>query len=310
MKRRCSKAPGKVILFGEHFVVKGRPALGMGVTLYARVCVERGAGEIYSSSLGFIPRDSRHRALFEAAMKAMRERFDGIPPLNIEIQSEIPIASGMGSSAAVAVALVESTLSYLDIPHTKEDVRAIAHEAEKAVHYKPSGVDTTLATYGGFLLYKEGVFQRVELKLPEDVVLVVVNTGVQRSTGLVVKEVLERCSRLGRVGEHIYSAAEDLVYMAIDALKSQDAVKLGELMLVNHGLLWAMGASSEACDRAVYTLLSLGAYGAKISGAGRGGIVIGLLPRQRVESAVESLKQLEYEFYVVEPDYDGVREDK
>jgi mevalonate kinase len=71
-----------------------------------------------------------------------------------------------------------------------------------------------------------------------------------------------------------------------------------------------MGASSEACDRAVYTLLSLGAYGAKISGAGRGGIVIGLLPRQRVESAVESLKQLKYEFYVVEPDYDGVREDK
>lgn len=303
---KCSKAPGKVLLFGEHFVVKGKPALGVAVSLYVKTCVELGKGRVYSKQLGLIEPSSPHRALFDAVIQAVVERYGATPSLDVEVDSELPIASGMGSSAAIAVSLTHAVLSLMNIDFNREDVRLIAHEAEKAVHYRPSGVDTTLSTYGGFLYYKQGDFKRLDLRLPVDTLLVIVNTGQKRQTGVVVREVLERYSRIGEVAELIYSAGELVVSKAIKALEQGDANQLGELMLVNHGLLWSMGASSIICDTVVHDLLSSGAYGAKISGAGRGGVVIGLIPRSALESLRVWLQRKGYEFYIVEPDYTGV----
>jgi mevalonate kinase len=303
----CSIAPGKILLFGEHFVVKGKPALGLAVSMYVRVCVEPGSWVIYSRQLGFINHDSKHRSLFNTLIEKIISEYSSVQPLNIYIDSELPIASGMGSSAAVAVATTHAILSFMGVEFTKEEVWKIAHEAEKTVHYKPSGVDTTLATYGGFLYYKQGSFEKLDLKLPEGTSLIIVNSRVGRSTGEVVKDVLSRYEHLGEIGELIYSAAEKIVEKALDALRKNDAETLGELMLVNHGLLWAMGASSEICDKIVYDLLKAGALGGKISGAGRGGVIIGLINNQELPRAREVLSMKNHEFYFVHPDYRGVR---
>jgi mevalonate kinase len=305
---KCSIAPAKVILFGEHFVVKGKPALGLAVNMYAKVCVKEGSGRVYSRQLGELSRESPQRALFDIAVDQVSKFAGRSVNLDVFVDSAIPVASGMGSSASVAVALIHASLVYLGVEFSRDDVRRIAHEAEKAVHYKPSGVDTTLSTYGGFLYYKQGEFKLLgDLKLPSDLGLIVVDTSVKRSTGIVVKEVLERYERCERAAKYIYEAAGEVVEQAIEAIRRRDGKLLGELMLLNHGLLWSMGASSRVCDEIVYTLLELGALGCKISGAGRGGVVIGLVERDRAENIVSKLVNMNLGAFIVEPDYIGVR---
>lgn len=304
---KCSIAPGKVLLFGEHFVVKGKPALGLAVTMYANVCVRPGTGKVYSKQLGLVEEGSIHWRLIGALLRSVKDGYGEVPPVDVEIDSQIPIAAGMGSSASVAVALAHALLSYIGVDFTREDVWKIAHEAEKAVHYQPSGVDTTLATHGGLLYYKQGVFRKLDLKLPENAAILVVNTRVKRSTGQVVREVLERCERLGNAGRLIYDAAGEIVEKAIDLLRAGDMRSLGELMLVNHGLLWAMGASAEICDKAVYELVKNGAYGGKVSGAGRGGVVIGVIDVEKARSVEGALHNAGFECFTVKPDYTGVR---
>lgn len=305
---KCSLAPGKVLLFGEHFVVKGKPALGLAVDKYVKVCVNMGEGRVFSAQLGEIDKSSKHRALFDAVIKEVHNKYGDVPRLNIYVDSNIPIGSGMGSSASIATALSHAVLSYMGVVFSREDITRIAHEAEKAVHYKPSGVDTTLATYGGFLYFKQGSFKRLEVKLPESIVLIVVNTGIERFTGQVVREVLERYERIRRAGEYIYMAAEELVEEAIRAIHEKDLELLGELMLVNHGLLWAMGASILTCDSIVYELVKHGAYGGKLSGAGRGGIVIGLVDSNKLPDISRVLRERGYFYMIARPDYEGVRE--
>jgi len=305
--KKCSIAPGKVLLFGEHFVVKGKPALGLAITMYANVCVKPGTGRVYSKQLGLIEEGSRHWKLIGTLLKSIKDRYGDVPSVDVEIDSQIPIAAGMGSSASVAVALAHALLSYIGVNFTREDVREIAHEAEKVVHYQPSGVDTTLATHGGLLHYRQGVFRKLDLKLPANVAILVINTRVERSTGQVVREVLERYERLGSAGKLIYDAAEEVVEMAIEFLRAGDMKSLGELMLVNHGLLWAMGASAEICDKAVYELVRNGAYGGKVSGAGRGGVVVGVADVERVNMIESALRGMGFECFAVKPDYTGVR---
>ncbi|MCC6011100.1 MAG: mevalonate kinase, partial [Desulfurococcaceae archaeon] len=213
---KCSIAPAKVILFGEHFVVKGKPALGLAVNMYAKVCVKEGSGRVYSRQLGELSRESPQRALFDIAVDQVSKFAGRSVNLDVFVDSAIPVASGMGSSASVAVALIHASLVYLGVEFSRDDVRRIAHEAEKAVHYKPSGVDTTLSTYGGFLYYKQGEFKLLgDLKLPSDLGLIVVDTSVKRSTGIVVKEVLERYERCERAAKYIYEAAGEVVEQAI-----------------------------------------------------------------------------------------------
>lgn len=300
-------APSKILLFGEHFVVKGKPALGLATDLYSLVCVKQGSGRIYSEQFGEIDIGSKHRVLFDSLLGVIKSKYGVSLGVDIYVDSKTPVGSGMGSSASIAVALAHSILSYMGLEFSREDVQRIAHEAEKSVHYKPSGVDTTLATYGGLLYFKQGYFNLLKTRLPDEVSVIVVHSGVERSTGIVVRDVLARYEKIGKIGEYIYDAAGELVESALRALENGDMSLLGELMQVNHGLLWAMGASILKCDEIVHLLLESGAYGAKISGAGRGGVVIALVHRDKLNTLHERLREHGYRYHVVKPDYMGVR---
>ncbi|ADV64617.1 mevalonate kinase [Desulfurococcus mucosus] len=303
----CSIAPGKVILFGEHFVVEGYPAIGLAVGLYASTCVEKGEFKIYSRQLGPIDPSSPLAKPFLRVLEEAAREFNCGRDYTIYIDSGIPVGAGMGSSAAVNVSLTHSLLHACGAGFTREDVSRIAYMGEVEVHGKPSGIDNTLATYGGLVYYKRGSFKRLDTLLPEGVELVVADTGVKRDTGVVVRDVLEKRRRLGRLGGILYEAAGELVEEALAALRERDVVRLGELMTVNHGLLFSMGASAWVNDYLVHRMLGLGAYGAKLSGAGRGGIVIGLAEPARAQAIVEELEREGVKAYRVKPDYEGVR---
>ena len=305
----CAIAPGKIILFGEHFVVKGKPALGLAVSIYAKVCVDKGSGRIYSRQIGEIAQGSQAHEAIET-IKTLVSKLHGcsLDEIDIFIDSEIPVGAGMGSSAAVSVATAFALTYYCENNSPDKDViNRIAFEAEKKIHVRPSGIDNTLATYGGFVLYKSGVFERVETGFPPEAKILVVDSRVKRSTGRVVSDVLERYSRLENVMRHVYDAAEFVVHTALDALRKGDLGTIGELMSVNHGLLWSIGASSKVCDDIVYTLLEGGALGAKISGAGRGGVVIGIFRGSPPSDLVSKLVEKGFGVYELVPDYLGVR---
>ncbi|MEM2202878.1 MAG: mevalonate kinase [Sulfolobales archaeon] len=302
----CSKAPGKIILFGEHFVVKGVPGIGMAVSSYAKACVEESdKNTVLSKQLGLVYDEAEGVGFgggFEVIFKLIAS-MGCSKRVRAYIDSSIFMGSGMGSSAASSVALIHALMRLCGLDPSKEVVSRIAFEAEKAVHGKPSGIDNTLATYGGLLYYRSGVFERIDIKWPEEYSLLVVNTGIHRETGVVVKDVLNLYERRRGVLEHIYKAAEELVNQALAMLKKGDFENLGELMNINQGLLYTVNVSCPKCEEIIWLLRRNKALGVKLSGAGRGGIIIALYRKKDLEGVRQLLKE---ESLVVSLDEQGV----
>lgn len=288
--RVIAAAPGKVILTGEHFVVYGEPAIVMAVSPRVYVTVEeRGDSEIsVVSDLGLSCRfvegaptsgsDERAIKVLEPTRLAAESvlGFLGVRRgLNISIRSEIPVASGLGSSAAVSVATVAAVGRLLGANLSLEDVARLPFEAESYVHVRPSGADQTISTYGGVLVYRRGSPPE-GLGVGADVPIVIGNTGLSRITGQLVAAVRERRDRFPVAMDTLIKLGGQVTSLAIEALKEGDMARLGELMDINQGLLQAIGVSNRALDDLIYASKKAGALGAKLSGAGGGGCMIAL----------------------------------
>ena len=304
-----ASAPGKVILIGEHFVVEGEPALALALDLRARARVRVLSGEdrvvIISRELGLqevFPRENPEGSpLFPAYVSAelARERAGVETPLEIRISSDLPPASGMGSSAAVSVATAAAVLA-LGGSLEQELVSSIAYEAEKIVHGKPSGIDNTISTYGGAILYerKRG-FTRIRANL-RGAKLVLADTGIPRSTRDMVRMVRELKARYWTILDPVYTSAGRLAVEAAKALELGDLATLGELMNINHGLLSAIGVSRIELEQLVYAARDSGALGAKITGAGGGGLVVALCRSEDAERVCARLRGISKRVLVAE----------
>jgi len=296
-------APGKVILFGEHFVVKGAPAIagsiGLRVTVEAR---EKSSWPllIVSRSLGMearVEKDLRlrtgHPEIF-APFKRILEIISGqarLRPAHIVISSQIPIAAGLGSSAASAAAFARAYMEVLGINPGKELLLEVSYEAEKVVHGKPSGIDNTIVVEGGVIVYEKGRgYRRIKADMG-DSTLVIADTGVKRNTGKIVASVLERYDRHPSLFKTLYTAAGLLVEEARRALETGDVERLGELMDINQGLLYAIGVSNIEIERILDAAREAGALGAKLTGAGRGGSVIALARPDTAEQVKRRMLQ-------------------
>ncbi len=310
----CMKAPAKIILFGEHFVVKGKPAIAVAVKLYATTRISNSDNDyiLYAENLGLktiLNKENIPSQLlpFKKIYEIIDEEYGRIKPFKAVITSEIPIGAGMGSSAATAVSFTAALLEYLGIEYSREDVSRIAFEAEKITHGKPSGIDNTASTYGGIIYYRAGEVKRINYAWPNDPVLVASDTGILRNTKTLVEKVLERYERYSDVFRQVYNAAEKIVEIALDKLREGRWNELGELMNINHGLLVAIGVSNNVIEDIRYTMLKNNALGAKITGAGGGGLVIGLAWRKDIRQIIYKLRSKHYENnYVLEIDNNGV----
>ena len=315
MVRNCSKAPGKVILFGEHFVVKGMPAIAAAVNLFAETCFEQSSVDNYlvESRQLMLKIDLRNKDVpdaflpFKRIVEIVESKYGRIKPFKAIINSEIPVAAGMGSSAAVSVSFTKALLDYMGVEYDLGDINCIAFEAEKLVHRKPSGIDNTIAVYGGVIYYVKGSMERLNVKWSNEYALIVADTGVKRNTGQVVQAVLERYDRHPDIMEKVYDAAKQLVNKAKMLLEQGKIAPLGELMNINHGLLVSIGVAIPETEVLVHNILRNGGLGAKISGAGSGGIVIGVINRDKVDAVVESIKKYARNLWVLSIDNEGVR---
>ena len=301
-----ASAPGKAILLGEHSVVYRGPAIVLAIDLRAHIWAEmRDDEQIWIEApdigaSGYFDIDGRYHPIRGGperwrslnpirvvALEAMR-RLEAHRGLRIRVESEIPPAEGLGSSAAIAVATAAAVgrlLSGEELP--LDAVCEIAYEGERIVHGTPSGIDNHISTYGGALRYERGRgFERFEVG---ELHLIIGDSGRRRSTGALVAKVRKLWERHRDVVDIIIDAIAQLSEEGYRALRGGDLKRLGELMDIDHGLLSALGVSTPELDRMVYAARSAGALGAKLTGAGGGGCIIALVEqskRGRVSEAI------------------------
>ncbi len=293
-----ASAPGKVILFGEHAVVYGEPALAGAIEKRVYVEAELRKDEkikIFSESINRGEMLHCEKITIGAeddlryVKKAIELTFQHLKQksgIDIKICSELPPASGLGSSAAVSVSTILAVSKLLGKNLSKKEIASLGHAVELQVQGAASPTDTATATYGGvlFLQPRKKVFTQVKHGA---IPLVIGCTGDARSTGTLVRGVREL---RGRNPEIVDPIIKNIGRIAREAKKAVERNEdLGELMNLNHGLLEALGVGSEKLARLVYAARSAGASGAKITGAGGGGCMIAYAPRsaEKIAKAIE-----------------------
>ena len=293
-----SSTPGKIILFGEHAVVYGRPALAVPVTqVHANVDVSDSsragiwidASDVHlHAELNTLPSDHPIASVIHNFL--FLSRASPFPNLEIRITSTIPVASGLGSGAAVTVALTRALAAHLNHSITDEGVNAFAYEIEKLHHGTPSGIDNTVVTYARPVYFVKG--QPMEtFKVGQTFTIVIADTGISAPTKESVGEVRKLWEADKHKWESTFDEIGEIVKQARQAIKSGEWEMLGELMNKNHALLQELTVSSPELDQLVEGARNAGALGAKLSGGGRGGNVIALVQPEIAEAVSSSLKE-------------------
>jgi len=323
LEEAVASAPAKVILFGEHFVVYGEPAVVVAIDKRAYASAElRKDKSIYVNSTGMGASGFFHGKRFRVErggsdarvkLEPIRSAVEQVLALSgkkvgvsVEVRSSIPVAAGLGSSAAVAASTVAAVSRLLNLNLSKEEVFRLSYEAERLVHGTPSGIDPAISTYGGALLFhKEKGF--TPLNVEADIPLVVGNTGVERSTGELVASVRRRRERYPSRMKWLIRAGGKTALGAVEALKKGDLSAVGELMNINHALLCAIGVSHESLEKLIHAARNAGAYGAKLTGGGGGGCMIALAHAARLNRVAEAVELAGGTAFVAKKTIEGVR---
>lgn len=285
---------GKVILFNEHFVVYGLPAIVSAIGRVTTAVVEKGSGS------GTEINDCRPETPGYKAEK-LREQQESLQRIfkfmnidtehnhfKITLGGDLTAASGVGASAASCAAIARAFSEELGLNYSDEQVNQTAYEGEKGYHGTPSGIDNTAATYGGLIWYKRGgesqIMDRMKLMKPVEVVMG--NTGIVADTKIVVADVKERKEKAAEKYTQIFKNADELVQEARKQLIAFDLPKLGLSMNKNHEMLQQIGVSCNELDVLVDLARDNGALGAKMTGTGRGGYMVALTPSQELQERV------------------------
>jgi mevalonate kinase len=324
-----SSAPGKVYLFGEHAVVYGEPAVPCAIERRALVTVSAreddrvrvsaedlsldGFTVEYGSASDGKPDVDVPTPLIEAAMgyveQALAQARDaaGQPDagFDVEIESEIPLGAGLGSSAAVAVAGIDAATRELGVELDPRDVADRAYQVEHEVQDgQASRADTFCSAMGGAVRVAG---DDCETMTAPDLPFVVGYDGASHDTGQLVAGVRALRDEFGFASDTV-AAIGDLVREGEQALADGDVETLGRLMNFNHGLLSALGVSSRSLDNLVWAARDGGALGAKLTGAGGGGCIVALDEGDGVETALSLSPECE-ESFSAELATEGVREE-
>lgn len=293
-----ASAPGKVILVGEHAVVYGRPAIAVPVwERVARATIRPGGA---GSGCWIISHDlNRHIALADAppedAMVLVARatlahlHLPPDPDWQIELRSEIPIASGLGSGAALNAALVRAI--HLQAGRTPDpaQVSALVYLGEQIYHGTPSGIDNTVVSYGQPVWFVKGspptVFTPAQF-----FTLAIADSGIASPTHITVGGVRQRRDADPATYERYFDAIGELVWQARQVIETGESAALGPIFDRNQQLLQQIGVSTPQLDNLVEAARRAGALGAKLSGGGGGGNIIALVEAEKAARVVAALE--------------------
>jgi mevalonate kinase len=299
-----AQAPGKVILFGEHAVVYGRPAIAVPVrAVRATVTVQdvdRPGLIIYATDIGCTI-DCAAAPADEPLSLTVRNTLAqiGVDPaamgLRLTISSSIPVASGMGSGAAVATALCRALSAHLAHLLDAAAISAIVYETEKVYHGTPSGIDNSVVAFERPVYFERGkpiVTLSVRGGGPNDgdVHLAIADTGVPSLTKAAVADVRAAWQREPERYEALFDQIGTVARAARAAIEEGCLRDLGPLMDENQRLLRQLDVSSPELEALIAAARREGALGAKLSGGGRGGNAIALIEARDGERIARALR--------------------
>jgi mevalonate kinase len=312
-----AQAPGKVILFGEHAINRGQPAIAASIGLYARCSIDDAdafhfsAGEHSRSTIredvlqltAQVDHMRSSQAFDEIRSLARNDYFapqkyilgkifaDDLPRgMALTWQSDIPSSSGLGSGAAAFNAMI--TVLAESLPKSPSTARRAewAELGDIIAHGGiASGLDTQTSLLGGVIRYAgQGLAE--PLPCPPGACLLVAHSGIAAATSEVNSRVRLWLAEKPDSRIQYFQTIGALSRAAVSLLQKGDWEELGRLMNLNQLVLEKIGVSCPEIDRLIEAALSSGAFGAKISGSGGGGVVIVLAPEAQKDSIVQTLR--------------------
>ncbi|KFM18947.1 Mevalonate kinase protein [Marine Group I thaumarchaeote SCGC AAA799-P11] len=310
MKSKAS-APGKVILFGEHFVVYGVKAILCAINKRIIVTAEEISERKISikSNIGKLELEpnkpiseinSPLKPFYYLADKIIQDRDSGI---KIEVESEIPLGVGLGSSSACCIAGA-AAISKLFKNISKDEILKLAIEAEKTIFQNTSGADCTVCTFGGLMEYdKKNGFSKIESE--PNFHLVIANSNVEHSTESVVAGVREFKENNEKEFSKLCEDESYLIENVLELLKEDNVKDLGQKAIQNQEYLEKIGISNDKL-RDMIKIGQKASFGAKITGAGGGGCIFALTDESNLENTIKEFKENNYECFSVKIDFKGL----
>ena len=310
MKSKAS-APGKVILFGEHFVVYGVKAILCSINKRVTVTAEKISDKkihinseignlILEPNKSISEINSPLKPFYYLANKVIKNQDTGI---QIKIDSEIPLGVGLGSSSACCVAGAAAIFKLFgDI--SKEEILELAIEAERTIFENTSGADCTVCVYGGIMEYdKKQGFKKIEDE--PNFQLVIANSNIEHSTESMVSEVKAFTIKNKEEFSKLLNQELELVEDVLKLLKENNTIELGEKINQNQEYLETIGISNNQL-REMIEIGQKTSFGAKITGSGGGGCIFAITDESNLEDTLKEFKDNNFECFSVEIDFEGL----
>ena len=309
--KSIASAPGKVILFGEHFVVYGVKAILCSINKRVTVTAEKTSERKISinSKIGKLELEpdkpiseinSPLKPFYYLANKAVENKDTGI---HIQIDSEIPLGAGLGSSSACCVAGAAAIFKLFgDI--SKEEILKLAIEAERTIFENTSGADCTVCTYGGIMEYdKNKGFKKIEYE--PNFQLVIINSNMEHSTQSMVYKVKEFENKNKEEFSKLSNLESKLVEDVLKLVKENKIQEIGQKMNQNQEYLEKIGISNKELTK----MIKIGqesSFGAKITGSGGGGCIFALTNESNLQNILKKFKDNNYECFSTKIDFKGL----
>ena len=308
-----ASAPGKLILFGEHFVVYGLTSIAAAIDSRTTATVERSAEYELIDDRPETPGYKKEKAAQQADSVKRMLRAVGLEgtPVRIVLAGDLVAASGVGASAASCSAIAAALNAEFNLGLSLDRINEIAYEGEKGYHGTPSGIDNSCSTYGGFIRFQKdpgtGKNKIEPIEFSRPLTVVVGNTGITSDTAKVVEGVRDRRSRELERFDTIFVEYQRIVSEAESALKMGNLEKVGLLMNKNHELLRDIGVSCPELETLVELARKNGALGAKLTGTGKGGLMIALVTERTRERIARAMERAGYKSQMTNIGAEGVK---
>jgi len=318
MRHSIASAPGKCILFGEHAVVYGYPALAIAIDIFSSCQIS----ESEQNGISLILKNYEHSFNFSN----INDLYDNIPPkfnqialglkliskkykilikkIEIKIQSDLWPESGLGSSASSSIALLGALNEFYNLNLNSKDISNLSYKMEKEVHGKPSGIDNTTCSQGGLIFFKNQEFQRFDFL--KQFKILITYSGETHNTKEAIRNVKEFCNKEPKLSTELFNKIRKITEKGLEELKHVNLVEIGHLMNSNHQILNEIGLSTPDIEKITKISRSNNANGSKLTGAGKGGCVISIGKLNDLKNIKEKLKNLGYSSIITSINNQGV----
>ena len=309
--KSIASAPGKVILFGEHFVVYGVKAILCSINKRVTVTAEKTSERKISinSKIGKLELEpnkpiseinSPLKPFYYLANKSIESKDSGI---RIQIDSEIPLGAGLGSSSACCVAGAAAIFKLFG-NISREEVLKLAIEAERTIFENTSGADCTVCTYGGIMEYdKNKGFKKIEHE--PNFQLVIINSNMEHSTQSMVSKVKEFEKRNKEEFSRLSNLESKVIEDVLKLIKENKMQEIGQKMNQNQEYLENIGISNNELTSMIKIGQEL-SFGAKITGSGGGGCIFALTNESNLQTILKKFKDNNYECFSAKIDFKGL----